>query len=78
MAHAYIEETVFYLAACVGAPETTDHVLDSVEEHPVVAWLLFELRGADPEGETFDGKATVEAATVRQAAPGASRGVVDD
>lgn len=69
MAHAYSEETVFYLAARVGAPDTIYHVLESVEEHPVVAWLLFELRGADPEDETFDGKATVEAATVTQRRP---------
>src|ERR1041385_8475290 len=38
--HAYIEETIFYPTARAAVPETEDHVLESVEEHHVVAWLL--------------------------------------
>jgi hemerythrin superfamily protein len=63
--HAYIEETIFYPAARTGAPDTTDHVLESVEEHHVVAWLLSELRSADPADETFDAKMTVLIENVR-------------
>jgi hemerythrin superfamily protein len=58
-AHAYIEETIFYPAARAGVTETEDHVLESVEEHHVVAWLLSELQTLNPADETFDAKVTV-------------------
>ncbi|WP_418960799.1 hemerythrin domain-containing protein [Streptomyces tritici] len=57
--HAWIEERVFYPAARETAPETTDHVLESVEEHHTVLWMLSELRGLDPKDERFDAKMTV-------------------
>jgi hemerythrin superfamily protein len=57
--HAYIEETIFYPAARTQVPDTDDHVLESVEEHHVVAWLLSEVRNLDPADETFDAKVTV-------------------
>ncbi|WP_020524898.1 hemerythrin domain-containing protein [Catelliglobosispora koreensis] len=57
--HAYIEETIFYPAAREGVPEAEDHVLESVEEHHVVAWLCSELQHLDPADETFDAKVTV-------------------
>jgi hemerythrin superfamily protein len=57
--HAFIKETIFYPAAREGAPETTDHVLESVEEHHVVAWLMSELVHLDPADESFDAKVTV-------------------
>jgi len=57
--HAYIEETVFYPAARAEVPDTDDHVLESVEEHHVVAWLCSELKNLDPADETFDAKVTV-------------------
>jgi hemerythrin superfamily protein len=63
--HAYIEETIFYPAARAAAPDNTDHVLESVEEHHLVAWLLAELRGLDPADETFDAKVTVLIENVR-------------
>ncbi len=63
--HTYIEETIFYPAAREGAPETVDHVLESVEEHHVVVWLLSELQGMDPEDERFDAKVTVLIENVR-------------
>ena len=57
--HSFIEETVFYPAARAGVPDTDSEVLESVEEHHVVAWLLSELRDLDPTDETFDAKVTV-------------------
>ena len=63
--HAYIEETIFYPAAREAVPETEDHVLESVEEHHVVAWLLSELKTLDPSRETFDAKVTVLIENVR-------------
>ncbi|MFB9367767.1 hemerythrin domain-containing protein [Kitasatospora albolonga] len=63
--HAWIEEQVFYPAAREAAPETTDHVLESVEEHHVVLWMLSELAGLDPADERFDAKMTVLMENVR-------------
>jgi hemerythrin superfamily protein len=63
--HTYIEEEIFYPAARAAAPETKDHVLESVEEHHVVVWMLSELSGLDPEDETFDAKVTVLTENVR-------------
>lgn len=57
--HAYIEETIFYPAAREQVPETEEHVLESVEEHHVVAWLLSELQRLDPSDETYDAKVAV-------------------
>ncbi len=56
--HAYLEEKIFYPEAREAAPDTSDHVLESVEEHHVVVWMLSELAGVDPEGERFDAKVT--------------------
>lgn len=64
-AHSYIEETIFYPHAREEVPDTVDHVLESVEEHHVVAWLLAELRDLDPADETFDAKVTVLMENVR-------------
>ncbi|MGW6918185.1 hemerythrin domain-containing protein [Kitasatospora sp. NPDC054939] len=64
-AHAVIEEEVFYPAARKAAPETADHVLESVEEHHVVVWMLSELSGLDPQDERFDAKMTVLMENVR-------------
>ncbi|MGW5720975.1 hemerythrin domain-containing protein [Amycolatopsis sp. NPDC003865] len=63
--HAYIEEEIFYPAAREAVPETKDHVLESVEEHHVVVWMLSELLGMDPQDETFDAKVTVLTENVR-------------
>ncbi|MET9066201.1 hemerythrin domain-containing protein [Streptosporangium sandarakinum] len=64
-AHAYIEEAIFYPEARAEVPDTSDHVLESVEEHHVVAWLLSELKGMDPKDERFDAKVTVLIENVR-------------
>ncbi len=63
--HAYIEETIFYPAAREAVPQTTDHVLESVEEHHVVMWMLSELSKLAPEAENFDAKVTVLIENVR-------------
>ncbi|GAA4203503.1 hemerythrin domain-containing protein [Streptosporangium oxazolinicum] len=63
--HAHIEERIFYPAAREGVPETSDHVLESVEEHHVVVWMLSELAGLDPQDERFDAKVTVLIENVR-------------
>ncbi|AUG75013.1 hemerythrin [Kitasatospora sp. MMS16-BH015] len=63
--HAVIEEQVFYPAARAAAPDTKDHVLESVEEHHVVVWMLSELAGLDAKDERFDAKMTVLMENVR-------------
>jgi hemerythrin superfamily protein len=63
--HAFIEETIFYPTAREAVPETRDHVLESIEEHHVVMWLLSELVDLSPEEETFDAKVTVLTENVR-------------
>ncbi|MFG2007219.1 hemerythrin domain-containing protein [Spirillospora sp. NPDC048911] len=63
--HAYIEEQLFYPAAREAAPDTKDHILESVEEHHVVVWMLSELSGMDPSDERFDAKVTVLMENVR-------------
>ncbi|MEA5360984.1 hemerythrin domain-containing protein [Amycolatopsis sp., V23-08] len=64
-AHTYIEEEIFYPVAREAVPETRDHVLESVEEHHVMVWLMAELRDLDPQDETFDAKVTVLTENVR-------------
>ncbi len=63
--HAYIEESLFYPTARKAAPETGEHVLESVEEHHVVAWMLSELMNTDPRDERFDAKMMVLMENVR-------------
>lgn len=63
--HAYIEEQIFYPAARADVPDTNDHVLESVEEHHVVVWMLSELKDLDPKDERFDAKMTVLMENVR-------------
>jgi hemerythrin superfamily protein len=63
--HAHIEESIFYPAAREAAPDTKDHVLESVEEHHVVAWMLSELQGADAEDEAYTAKMMVLIENVR-------------
>jgi hemerythrin-like domain-containing protein len=65
VAHSFIEETVFYPAARAQVPDSSAEVLESVEEHHVVAWLLSELKDLDPSDETFDAKVTVLIENVR-------------
>ncbi|MEU4541603.1 hemerythrin domain-containing protein [Streptosporangium sp. NPDC023825] len=64
-AHAHIEEQIFYPAARESVPDTSDHILESVEEHHVVVWMLSELSKLDPKDERFDAKVTVLIENVR-------------
>ena len=63
--HAAIEEQVFYPVARATVPGTEDVVLESLEEHHIVKWVLAELDGMDPAGERFDAKMTVLIENVR-------------
>jgi hemerythrin superfamily protein len=60
--HAAIEEMIFYPAVRQAAP---DMVLESLEEHHIVKWVLSELDGMSPEHERFDAKVTVLMENVR-------------
>jgi hemerythrin superfamily protein len=57
--HAAIEEQIFYPAVREAVAETKDDVLESLEEHHVVKWLLSELEDLDPKAERFTAKVTV-------------------
>ena len=57
--HAAIEEQLFYPAVRECAPDALDHVLESLEEHHIVKWVLSELDGMAPDAERFDAKVTV-------------------
>ena len=61
--HTYIEESVFYPAAKAAGPK--EDVLESVEEHHMVVWLLSEIGGLDPADETYDAKVRVLMENVR-------------
>ncbi|MER7955775.1 hemerythrin domain-containing protein [Streptomyces sp. NPDC096030] len=63
--HAWIEEQVFYPAARDAAPDTTDHILESIEEHHAVVWMLSELKTMDPADERFKAKMSVLMENVR-------------
>jgi hemerythrin superfamily protein len=63
--HAAIEEQVFYPAVRREVPGATDEVLESLEEHHIVKWVLSELENMGPEDERFDAKVTVLIENVR-------------
>ncbi|MFJ3202851.1 hemerythrin domain-containing protein [Streptomyces sp. NPDC086989] len=63
--HAWIEEQYFYPAAREAAPDTKDHVLESIEEHHAVVWMLSELKDMDPADERFKAKMSVLMEQVR-------------
>ncbi|MBZ9593850.1 MULTISPECIES: hemerythrin domain-containing protein [Streptomyces] len=63
--HAWIEEQIFYPAAREAAPDTTDHILESIEEHHAVVWMLSEIKGMDPSDERFKAKMSVLMENVR-------------
>ena len=63
--HAAIEEQVFYPLVRREVPEALDYVLDSLEEHHIVKWLLSELEGMDLDDERFDAKVRVLIESVR-------------
>ena len=63
--HAAIEEQVLYPAARQAVPDENDLVLESLEEHHIVKWVLSELDGMDPHDERFQAKVTVLIENVR-------------
>ncbi len=63
--HAVIEEQLFYPVTRETVPDTDDVVLESIEEHQIVKWLLHDLERMDPQDERFDAKATVLIENVR-------------
>ena len=63
--HAAIEELVLYPAARERLPGDDPMVLEALEEHHIVKWVLSELEGMSPEDERFDAKFTVLAESVR-------------
>ncbi len=63
--HAAIEEMLFYPAVRERVPETEDTVLESLEEHHIVKWVLSELDGMKPDHERFKAKMTVLIENVR-------------
>ncbi|MEY2403849.1 MAG: hypothetical protein QOD38_1400 [Acidimicrobiaceae bacterium] len=63
--HAAIEEVAFYPFIKGVTDDLKDDVLESLEEHHVVKWLLSELEGMNPKDERFDAKVTVLIENVR-------------
>lgn len=65
--HASIEETIFYPAIReAAAPGDVDaKVLESLEEHHLVKWTLWELERTDSDHERFDAKVSVLMENVR-------------
>lgn len=63
--HAAIEELVLYPWARENIEDEEDQVLESLEEHHVVKWLLWELEDLPATDERFDAKVTVMMENVR-------------
>ena len=63
--HAAIEEMLFYPAVRDRVPDTEETVLESLEEHHIVKWVLSELEDMKPDHERFKAKMTVMMENVR-------------
>lgn len=63
--HAVIEEQVFYPATRETVPGVEDVVLESLEEHHIVEWVLSEVEHLSSEDERFVAKVTVLMENVR-------------
>jgi hemerythrin-like domain-containing protein len=57
--HAAIEEQILYPTARKAVTAKDDLVLESLEEHHLVKWLLSELTSLKPTSERYDAKVTV-------------------
>jgi CBS domain-containing protein/hemerythrin superfamily protein len=64
--HAFIEEEIFYPEARAEVAAAEDTVLESVEEHHIVAWTLSELQDMPPEDERYEAKVSVLMELVRE------------
>ena len=65
--HAAIEEMVFYPAIreVTEKGDVDDMVLESLEEHHIVKWVLLEIERLSPSDERFDAKVRVLMENVR-------------
>src|SRR3954454_10579145 len=63
--HAEIEEQILYPFARDTIEGAEDQVLESLEEHHVVKWLLSELENMNPGDERFEAKVAVMMENVR-------------
>ena len=65
--HATVEEMALYPAIreAVEKGDVDDMVLESLEEHHIVKWVLSELEKMTPDHERFDAKVTVLMENVR-------------
>ncbi len=63
--HAAIEEMLFYPAVRDRVSGAEDMVLESLEEHHIVKWVLSELEDMKPDHERFKAKMTVLIENVR-------------
>jgi hemerythrin superfamily protein len=63
--HAAVEEEIVYPWARDYIEGADDMVLEAIEEHRVVKWLLTEIAVMPPSDERFDAKVTVLAESVR-------------
>jgi hemerythrin superfamily protein len=63
--HAEIEEMIFYPSVRSWVPEEVSQVLEALEEHNVVKWLLASLERMSPDDERFDAKMSVMIENVR-------------
>src|SRR5262245_59694552 len=63
--HAAMEEQIFYPIVRMTVSRSEDTVLESLEEHHIVKWVLAEIDGLDPAAERFDAKMTVLIENVR-------------
>jgi hemerythrin superfamily protein len=63
--HAAIEEMLFYPAVRDRVPDAEEMVLESLEEHHIVKWVLSELEDMKPDHERFKAKMTVMMENVR-------------
>jgi len=63
--HAAIEEQIFYPVTRETVEGLEDQVLESLEEHHIVKWVLSELEDLSAEDERFTAKVTVLIENVR-------------
>lgn len=63
--HAAVEEQVLYPWVRETIQDSDDPVLEALEEHHVVKWLLSEIEDMEPTNERFVAKVTVLAENVR-------------
>ncbi|PTL79486.1 hemerythrin domain-containing protein [Vitiosangium sp. GDMCC 1.1324] len=63
--HSVIEEQVFYPSVRTRAEALEEDVLEALEEHHVVKWLLKELENLPAEAERFEAKVKVLMENVR-------------